>query len=381
MVLKSVKLSSLDQRYGELRLTDPVALRRLRESVQREGMHSPVLVSEGVEAGKLVLVDGFKRVRIAEERGEAEILARLESLDDADAHAAVLACNRPSRGVSDLEEAWVVRSLHRVLRMPQVRIGTLLGRHKSWVCRRLRLVEALEEDLQEEIRLGLLSGSMARELTRLPRGNQEPAARSIRDHGLSTRQASRLVGKVLESADPKARQALLADPLRYVAAEQPEDPAPVRDPRLSDRGNELRDCLLALQGKVWRLILLCRTHAPAGLTPADAEVLVPLITESIEKVSRGLDAMKRLLADSERRTDGVTEAPGVRGGPAPQAGRVEARDRPGAGHRPEDGPPDPEESQEARGGRRECAGAGGDLRPHTEGLEAGPLQGADLGVA
>jgi len=193
MLLKTVKLSSLDLRYGALRLTDPTALRRLRESVQQDGLHSPVLVSEGVEEGKLVLVDGFKRIRVLDEAGETEILARMEVLDGASAHAAVLACNRPGRGVTDLEEAWVVRSLHRGHRLPQVKIAALLGRHKSWVCRRLRLVEGLEDDLQDEIRLGLLSSSMARELTRLPRGNQHPAAQAIREHGLSTRQATRLV--------------------------------------------------------------------------------------------------------------------------------------------------------------------------------------------
>ena len=35
MHLKTVKLWSLDLRYGTLRLTDPTALRRLRESVQQ----------------------------------------------------------------------------------------------------------------------------------------------------------------------------------------------------------------------------------------------------------------------------------------------------------------------------------------------------------
>ena len=332
MLLKTVKLSSLDSRYSALRLTDPTAFRRLRESVQQEGMHTPVLVSEGVEEGKLVLVDGFKRVRIAQECGETEVLARVEVLDGASAHAAVLARNRPGRGVTDLEEAWVVRSLHRGHRLPQKKIAALLGRHKSWVCRRLRLVEGLEEDLQEEIRLGLLSSSMARELTRLPRGNQHPAAQSISEHGLSTRQAARLVTKVLESADPEARRALLEDPLKYVAVEQHEDPGPVRDPRLSESGNALRDCLLAVQGKLYRLVQLCRTHAPAGLNSVEAEVLGPMIEESIEKASRGRDVMKRLLSDSGRRTDGGAQAPDLRGAPASQEGGVEAWNRPGAGH-------------------------------------------------
>ena len=316
MLLKTVKLSLLDLRYGALRLTDPTALRRLRESVQHDGVHSPILVSEGVEEGKLVLVDGFKRVRVLEESGETEILARMEVLDGASAHAAVLACNRPGRGVTDLEEAWVVRSLHRGHHLPQVKIAALLGRHKSWVCRRLRLVEGLEDDLQEEIRLGLLSSSMARELTRLPRGNQHPAARTIRDHGLSVHQATRLVTGLLESVDPKARQAILEDPLKYITVDKHDDPYPPRDPRLSDQGNELRDCLLTVQGKAYRLTLMCRTHAPAGLAPGESDILEPVVEESIEKVSRCLDTMRRLLSDSRRGDEGGAQAPDLRGATA-----------------------------------------------------------------
>ncbi len=48
----------------------------------------------------------------------------------------------------------------------------LLNKHKSWVCRRLALLERLGPEAQAELRLGLMSPGLARQLTRLPTGNQ-----------------------------------------------------------------------------------------------------------------------------------------------------------------------------------------------------------------
>jgi hypothetical protein len=41
-------------------------------------------------------------------------------------------------------------------------VGALLNRHKSWVWRRLALLERLNEECREDLRLGLLSPTMAR---------------------------------------------------------------------------------------------------------------------------------------------------------------------------------------------------------------------------
>ena len=41
--------------------------------------------------------------------------------------------------------------------LSQVEAAELLGRHKSWVCRRLALLERLCAEAQAELRLGLLS--------------------------------------------------------------------------------------------------------------------------------------------------------------------------------------------------------------------------------
>ena len=67
--------------------------------------------------------------------------------------------------------------------LSQVQVAELLERHKSWVCRRLALLERLSDECREDLRLGLLSPTMARQLTRLPAGNQaEVVAAARREH-------------------------------------------------------------------------------------------------------------------------------------------------------------------------------------------------------
>ena len=148
----------------------------------------------------------------------------------------------------ELEEAWIVRALCREHGLRQAAVGQLLGRDKSWVCRRLKLAESLDVTLQEDLRLGLLSATAARELARLPRGNQLRAAQAVRDHELTSRQTARLVERLQKSDDPLARREVLDDPLRFIGAESPPAMSTACDPRLSESGNRLRRLLLSWDG-------------------------------------------------------------------------------------------------------------------------------------
>ena len=82
-------------------------------------------------------------------------------------------------GMAELEEAWVARSLVREQKLQQKRVAELLGRHKSWVCRRLMLAEHLSKAVEDDMPLGLINATIARELIRLPRGNQARVAQVV----------------------------------------------------------------------------------------------------------------------------------------------------------------------------------------------------------
>lgn len=294
---EEVAIAELDQRYASLRLASPQEIGRLRSSIERMGILSPVLVATAVEAKRLVLVDGFKRARIVTDLGGGALWATRSPLDGTAAKVAMVAANAAHQGLCDLEEAWIVRSLCREHKLTQAEVGRALRRDKSWVCRRLMLAERLEGDLQEEIRLGLLSSTVARELVRLPRGNQSRMAGAIRAHELTSRQAHQVVTALLAADDPQAREEVLADPLRYLAADSAPALAAL-DPRLGVGGNDVRRGLLFLHGAAQRLWRSVQRHAAAGLAGEEARVLAPLVEQALRASREATALLERLVADS-----------------------------------------------------------------------------------
>ncbi|MEY4576584.1 MAG: hypothetical protein RL701_1287, partial [Pseudomonadota bacterium] len=91
----------------------------------------------------------------------------------------------------------------------QPEIARRMRRHKSWVCRRLMLVEALDAVVQADVRLGLLAPRAAVAVSRLPRGNQSAASTVVMQRGLTVRQTEHLVDEVLGQPDAHQRATLL----------------------------------------------------------------------------------------------------------------------------------------------------------------------------
>lgn len=302
-----LRVDELHLRFAALRLPAPDLVARLRSSIEKEGLRTPVLASTGADAGQKVLVDGFKRLQALRDLGGETVAASLLDLDAAACQAAILHCNAPHRGLADLEEAWIVQSLCRRDGLTQVTAGKLLQRHKAWVCRRLALAERLDADIQEDIRLGLLSATMARDLARLPRGNQRTVAQAARDNQLSSRQVAQLVNALVGAEEPAAKEALLADPLRYLASASPRAPGQ-GDPRLSVAANELRKRLLSLRGAAFGLDHSVRRHHPGGLDSDEAEVLFGLLADTLRAshgavaVLQGLARDGGMLVDEPRET-------------------------------------------------------------------------------
>lgn len=219
-----VEIADLRETHARLRVLDDGSVRGMRESLVRHGQLMALAAYRGREDagdGAFEIVDGFKRLRAARDLGWVLLRVRILSVDVAEAKAAIGILNH-GRGLSELEEAWLVRSLYREDALTQPQIGRLLGRHKSWVSRRLLLAEGLDESVQADVRLGLVAASTAAAVARLPRCNQRPAAEAVMKRGLTKHQTERLVAEVL--ARPAAeREATLRDALARV----PEIAGPV----------------------------------------------------------------------------------------------------------------------------------------------------------
>lgn len=295
-VVRSALLASLDQRYRCLRLPAPRARRAaLAASLDRHGQRHPLLVTDGVGRDRLVLLDGFKRAELLIERGVLRALVRVESLDTPTSLAMIIAANVRGRGPTELEEAWVIDALRREHGLTQEQVGALLSRHKSWVCRREKLITQLERAVQDDVRIGIVSATTAREIARLPRGNQAAVAQAIARHGLSSREAGRLVG-VLLCVSPERRRDVLADPAPHIAAAAAEgDGLPRPDPRLGATGNRVRQQLLRLQSAANRLGELFLERPPASYVGQPRRVLGGLAGPIVARTRRVLEQVTELV--------------------------------------------------------------------------------------
>jgi len=150
-----------------------------------------------------------------------------------------------------------------------------LGRHKSWVCRRLALLEKLSAAVKEDLRLGLVGPSLARQLTRLPTGNQEAVLALARGAALTAPEVSGVIA-LLEGASDEQAAFVLAQP-RQALAQARGQPHVLRDPRLSRAGNWLaRHLTLALEELV-RVENWLRTPNEREWRENDRAIVQPLL--------------------------------------------------------------------------------------------------------
>ena len=112
--------------------------------------------------------------------------------------------------------------------MSQVEVAELLGRHKSWVCRRLALIERLGPKARDDLRVGLLSPTAARQIVRLPQGNQAEVLDAVRREALSGAELAGVVDLWLGCAERSQQQYILAHPREALSQAKGVSPAGAR---------------------------------------------------------------------------------------------------------------------------------------------------------
>lgn len=288
-------LAELGESLAALRVLDAGAVRGMRESLLRHGQMMAVSAyPPGDRPSSLELVDGFIRLRAARELGWAELRVRVLGVDAAHAKAAMRLLN-DGRGLCQMEEAWLVRSLYREDGLTQPEIGRLLARHKSWVSRRLMLAESLDETVQADVRLGLLAARTAEEVARLPRVNQRPVAEGAMRRGLTHHQVQRLVTEVLSRPDDERPKALREALDRVAGPVGAHIPKPERTPAqwLVADAAALTRISARLQARLWERPLAALGEPAARLVLDALAGLRPVLAalqRSIERVEGGVRA-------------------------------------------------------------------------------------------
>jgi ParB family chromosome partitioning protein len=211
-----VDLHHLELRHDELRIRDGDRRRRLIASVAEIGQQVPVIVIH--EDDRLVLIDGYLRVEALRRLGRDTAHATAWSLTEAEAllHHHHLAASARSA----IEDAWLLSRL-RWHGLALDELARRLCRSKSWVSRRLALLDELAAAVQAAVRAGTVPPHAAMKyLVPLARANRRQCEQLIAGLG-STRVSSREVGALYEAwrrADAAGRQRIVADPLLVLRA-------------------------------------------------------------------------------------------------------------------------------------------------------------------
>jgi len=152
-----------------------------------------------------------------------------------------------------------------------------LGQHKSWVCRRLAMLERLSGGVLEDLRLGLLGPALARQLIRLPAGNQDAVLALTRRESLTAQEVSGVID-LLHGASAEAAAFVLTKP-REALRQAQGVPAALRDPRLSRAGNWLARHLTQAAEVLTRLEHWLRTPGERELTDRDRRIVEPALMQ------------------------------------------------------------------------------------------------------
>lgn len=213
-----VDLHQLELRHEELRICDADRLRRLIASMAEVGQQVPVVVVHDDE--ELVLIDGYLRVAALRRLHRDTALATVWPVTEAEAllhhhHLAAAAAGR-----SALEDGWLLSRLRwHGLQLDE--LARRLCRSKSWVSRRLALVDNVSPSIQAAVRAGTVPPHAAmKHLVPLARANRRACEQLLVGLG-TTRMSSRDLGLLYATwrrSDAAGREQLVADPLLALRA-------------------------------------------------------------------------------------------------------------------------------------------------------------------
>ncbi len=262
-----------------MRIMNMARILQVEKSMRLHGQLQPVVAR--VHDENYQLIDGFKRLYASENLMMETLQCHLLEIDLKQAKVLLLSYNRSHQTMEAWEEAMVLQDLQKNHSLDQRDLARLTGYSRSWVSRRLSLIEKMDEDISSEIMMGVLTGSHARALIKLPRGNQREVARAITTYGLTSRQSDTLVNAFLEAEDENRQHYVLAHPEKVLEKKEPEANEEVYDARLSCYGNDLMKSMMHVIHSV--PLLLSRLNDQRIGKLSETEKII--ITPGIKKVS------------------------------------------------------------------------------------------------
>ena len=280
----------IDTPFAHTRVQDPASVRRLLASMEASGQQVPLVV---VAAGeRLVLVDGYRRWEALGRLGRDTVECLVWSCGLAEALGRVLS-HHQARHFEPIEQAWLLASM-QTEGMSQRALAACVGKDPSWVNRRLALLSALSEPLQEAVREGVVSTWAAnRVFVPLARANGTDAEALLapqRREPLSTRELATWLDHYRQG-NRTLRERLLAHPRLFIQSLKAEvgkgDPPP--DPESQ---------WLAELSRIERQLKRLRRTLAALLDPSPPTPTWQALRTAVAKTAQAVEGLRQPLQET-----------------------------------------------------------------------------------
>jgi ParB family chromosome partitioning protein len=225
-----LEFHQLDRRWEHLRVRHAARQRRLLASLAESGQQTPIVVvaAEGL-ANRYVVIDGYKRIAALEQLGRDTVEAVVWPMSEA---AAVLLDRslRLSEHETALEVGWLLAELEQRFSYSLDELARRFDRSVSWISRRLSLVEALPEAIQQQVREGKIPAQVAMKflvpVARQSLDDCQQMASIFAQHHCDTREAGQLYAAWRQGSPAIRKRILDAPELFFKTQRQAQGKAP-----------------------------------------------------------------------------------------------------------------------------------------------------------
>lgn len=211
-LIREVDFHLLDLRYSHTRIKSEKMLVTMQNSINSYGQLVPAIVVP--EEDKFILIDGHLRLSALKASGHDCLKVKIIQENESDILFLLLVKNN-DRQLEIVEQAALIQELHTRFTYSFGEIAKRLGRDKSWVKRRLDLIESLPEEAHQAVMSGKLSSwAASRILVPLSRANEQDCialTRKLITDPLSTRELVCLYDHYKKS-NRTVRDRIIADP-------------------------------------------------------------------------------------------------------------------------------------------------------------------------
>ncbi|MBK7581913.1 MAG: ParB N-terminal domain-containing protein [Myxococcales bacterium] len=250
-----LELHQLDRRYEALRTTSRERDSRVVASLARDGQQLPVVVIAATDAGRYILVDGYKRVRGLHKLGQDLVRATCWDLPEPEALLLGRLMRAAEGRARSSRHGWCASSRSDSSCRSKIWPAASVAARAGW-SRRLGLAATLPEAIQQLVRDGKLSPHAAmKHLLPLARANRAGAialAQALAPLRPSTRQTALLCAAFARGSETSREQLLLHPELLLRASEprggKPDDPAQELERDVGAVGGIARRALTRVRG-------------------------------------------------------------------------------------------------------------------------------------